>query len=71
MPDDQALLDWELHTLDDMKGSDNHHHPIKFWSWEIIRSMRWFGSQPMHTTHLIFAPPRCFDRDTPPKYADP
>jgi len=32
MPDDQALGEWELHTLEDMRWNDNHQHPIKYWS---------------------------------------
>jgi hypothetical protein len=31
-PDDQALMEWELHTLEDMKWKDNRQHPIKYWS---------------------------------------
>jgi hypothetical protein len=29
MPDGQALGEWELHTLEDMKWNDNHQRPIK------------------------------------------
>ena len=29
MPDDQALGEWELHTLEDMRWNDNHQCPIK------------------------------------------
>jgi hypothetical protein len=32
MPHDQALGEWELHTLEDMRWNDNHQHPIKYWS---------------------------------------
>ena len=32
MPDDQALGEWELHTLEDMRWNDNHQRPIKLWS---------------------------------------
>jgi len=39
MPDDQALWDWELHTLEDMIWNDNHQHPIKYCSREIVKSM--------------------------------
>jgi len=28
MPDDQALVEWELHTLEDMRWNDNHQRPI-------------------------------------------
>jgi len=41
MPDDLALGEWELHTLEDMKRNDNHQCPIKYWSPDIITSMRW------------------------------
>ena len=30
MPDDQALGEWELHTLEDMRWNDNHQRPIKY-----------------------------------------
>jgi hypothetical protein len=29
MPDDLALTEWELHTLQDMRWNDNHQLPIK------------------------------------------
>jgi hypothetical protein len=32
MPDHQALGQWELHTLKDMKWNDNHQRTIKSWS---------------------------------------
>jgi hypothetical protein len=32
MPDDQALGEWNLHTLEDMRWNDNHERPIKYWS---------------------------------------
>jgi hypothetical protein len=32
MPDDQALGQWELNTLEDRRGNDNGQHPIKYWS---------------------------------------
>jgi hypothetical protein len=41
MPDDQALGEWELHTLEDMRWNDNHRRPIKYWSRDIIKSMKW------------------------------
>jgi hypothetical protein len=41
MADDQALGEWEQHTLEDMRWNDNHQHPIKYWSRDIINSMRW------------------------------
>jgi len=28
MPDDQALEEWELHSLEDMRWNDNHQRPI-------------------------------------------
>jgi len=30
LPDDQALGEWELHTLEDMRWNDNHQRPIKY-----------------------------------------
>jgi len=32
MSDDQALGEWALHTLNDMRRNDNHQRPIKYWS---------------------------------------
>jgi hypothetical protein len=40
MPDDLALGEWALHTLEDMRWNDNHQRPIKYWSQDIIKSMR-------------------------------
>jgi len=67
MPDDQALGDWELHTLEDMRRNDNHQRPIIYWSRDIIKSMGWLMRQPPYARHLIYVPQRCFNRDTPPK----
>ena len=39
MADDQALGEWELHSLEDMRCNDNHQRPIKYWSRDIIKSM--------------------------------
>jgi hypothetical protein len=67
MPDDQALGEWELHTLEDIKWNDHHQHPIKYWIRDIIKSMRWLMRQPAYAEHLIYAPQRCFISDMPPK----
>jgi len=67
MPDDQALGEWELHTLEDMRWNDNHQRPIKYWSRDIIKSMRWLMRQPAYAEHFIYAPQRWFNSDTPPK----
>jgi hypothetical protein len=67
MPDDQALGEWELHTLKDMKWDDIHQQPIKYWSRDIIKSMRWLMRQPVYAEHLSYAPRRCFNCDMPPK----
>jgi hypothetical protein len=40
MPDDQALGEWEIHTLEDLRWNDNHQRLIKYWSRDIIKSMR-------------------------------
>jgi hypothetical protein len=65
MQDDLALGDWVLHTLQDMGWNDNHERPIEYWSRDIIKSMRWLMWLPAYTNHLIFAPQRCFQSDTP------
>ena len=67
MPDDLALGEWELHTLEDMKWNDNHQRDIKYWSRDIINSMRWLMRQPAYAEHLIYAPRCCLNRDTSPK----
>jgi len=67
MPDDQALGEWELHTLMDMGWNDNHQRPITYWSQDIIKSMRWLMRQPAYAKNLIFAPQGCFNSDTPQK----
>jgi len=67
MSDDQALGEWELHTLEDMTWNDNHERPINYWTREIIKSMRWLMRQPAYAEHLIYAPQRCFNSNTPPK----
>ena len=67
MTDDQALTEWELHTLEDMRWNDKHQRHIEYWSRDIIKSMRWLMRQPAYAEHLIHAPQCCFNRDTPPK----
>jgi len=67
MPDDQALREWELYTLEDMRWIDNHQRPNKYWSQDIIKSMRWLMWQQGYAEHLKYAPQHCFNSDTPPK----
>jgi hypothetical protein len=67
MPDSQTLEEWELHTLEDMKWNDNHQHPIKYWSQDIIKRMKWLMRRPTYTEHLIYAPHGCFSSDMPLK----
>ena len=37
--DDQALGEWELHTVKDMRWNDNHQCPIEYCSRDIIKSL--------------------------------
>jgi len=67
MPDNQALGEWELHTLEDMGWNDNHQWPIKYWSRDIIKIIRWMMRQPSYSEHFIYAPQHCFNSVTPPK----
>jgi len=67
MPDDLALGEWELHTLEDMKWNYNHQRLIKYWSRDIIKRMRWLMRQSAYAEHPIYTPQRCFNSDTPPK----
>jgi hypothetical protein len=41
MLNDQALGEWELHTLKNKRWNDNHQCPIKCSSRDIIECMRW------------------------------
>ena len=68
LSDDQALGEWELHTLEDMGWNDNFQRPIKYWSRDIIKTMRWLMPHPAYVEHLIYAPQRCFKSYTPPKH---
>jgi len=67
MPDDQALGEWELYTLEDMRWHDNPQWPIKYCSRDIIKSIRWLMWQPAYPEHLIFAPQRGLNSDSPTK----
>jgi len=40
MPDDQAIGEMEIHTLEDMRWNNNDQCPIQYCSWDIIKSMR-------------------------------
>jgi hypothetical protein len=53
MPDDQALREWEQQTLENMRWNDNHQCPIKYWSLDIIKSMRWLMRQPANPELLL------------------
>jgi hypothetical protein len=64
-PDDQALGEWKLHTLEDINWHDNHQHPIIYWSRHIIKSIRWLMRQSAYVEHLIYAPQNCVNSDTP------
>ena len=66
MPDHQTLVEWELHTLEGMRCNDNHQHPMKYWSRDIIKSIQWLMWQPAHTEHLIGTPQHCLNSHMPP-----
>jgi hypothetical protein len=40
MQDNQAIREWELHTLQDMRWNNKHKHAIRFLSQDIIKTMR-------------------------------
>jgi len=67
MPDDEALREWEPHTPKDIRWNDNHQCPIKYWSRDIIKTMRWLMWQPANAEHLTYAPQHCFNSNTTPK----
>ena len=64
---DQALKEWEVHTLEHMKWNDNHQHTIKDWSRDIVESIRWLMCQLAYAELHIYTPQHCFNSDTPPK----
>jgi len=67
MPDDQAHGEWKLHTLKDMRSNDNPQHPPKYWSQDIITSMRWLMRQAALAGHYIDTRQHCFNSHMPPK----
>jgi hypothetical protein len=67
IPDDHALGECKLNTLEDMRRHHNHQRPIIYWSRDIFKRIRWLMRQPAYAEHLIYAPQRCFNSDTPPK----
>jgi hypothetical protein len=67
MSADLDFGEWDLHTLEDLKWNDNHQHPMKYWSRDIINSRRWSLRELAYAEHLIYSPQRCFNSDTPPK----
>ena len=68
MSDDLALGEWELHTFEDMRRNDNHQRPIKYWSRNIIESMRWLMGQPAYAEHQIYAPQGGYNATETPLY---
>jgi hypothetical protein len=67
MPDALALMEWELHTLENMRWNDNHQCPIIYWSRDMIKTMRCLMRQLAYAEHLLCAPQHCYNSDTPPK----
>jgi len=67
IPDGLALGKWELHCLEDMRSNDNHERPLKYWSRDIIKRIRWLMRQPAYAKQLIYAPQHCFNSHTPLK----
>jgi len=70
MPSDLVPGECELHTLDNMKWNDNHQRPIKYWSRDIIKTIKWLIRQAVYTKRHIYASQRCFNSDTPLKCLD-
>jgi hypothetical protein len=67
MPDALALMEWELHTLENMRWNDNHQCPIIYWSRDMIKTMRCLMRQLAYAEHLLCAPQHCYNNNTPPK----
>ena len=70
MPDDKALGEWESHTLLDMRWNYDHPQPIKYWSRDIIKAMRWLLRQPAYAKHLVYAPQRNFSSEGKRLYSE-
>jgi len=68
MLDDQALGVWEQHTLDCMRWNENHKYPIKYWSRDIIKSIRLLMRQSAFAKHCICALHHCFICGMPLKH---
>jgi len=66
-PDDHTHGECELHIVQDMRWNDNHQRAIKYWSQEMIESIRWLTWQPAYADHLMFAPQHCFYSKRPLK----
>jgi hypothetical protein len=67
MPDDQAQRVWELHTLENIGWNYNAHCPIKCWSQDILRSIRWLILHTAFANLLIYALQCGFNSCTPLK----
>jgi hypothetical protein len=67
IPDDHGLGECKLHTLEDMRRHHDQQRPIKYWSRDIFKRIRGLMRQPAYAEHLIHAPQRYFNSDTPPK----
>jgi len=67
MPDDQALGEWDLHTLEDMRWNDNHQRPIKYCSQDINKSITGLMWQPSNAKQLNNTPHRYFNSITQPR----
>jgi len=65
MPDDQALVEWEVHTLEDRRSNDNHQCAINYWSQDIIKIRTWLMRQPAFAEHDSHAAQGCINSDTP------
>jgi hypothetical protein len=37
----QALREWDLHTLEELRWNDKHQCLVKSWSQDIMKRMRW------------------------------
>jgi hypothetical protein len=67
MPGDQALGEWELHSLEDMEWNHNHQQPIKYWSRDMIKSCIWLKLQSAYAEYHIYAHQGCPIINTPSK----
>jgi len=68
IPDVQALGEWDLHTVEDMKWNDSNQCSIKYWCRDIIKCIRRLMRSQVYTEHHNYPPQHCINSDTPQRH---